>query len=69
MGKRERERKNGKERGREVYILALEEYHFWLKNWTEVLFVRQFKLMKENWCDKHSIIIFICDYVAPINML
>lgn len=27
-----------------VYILALDKYNFWTRNWTEVVFVRQFKL-------------------------
>ena len=29
---------------REVYILALDKYNFWTRNWAEVVFVRQFKL-------------------------
>ena len=29
---------------REVYSLALDKYNFWTRNWTEEVFVRQFKL-------------------------
>lgn len=40
-----RKRERG-ERGimREVYVLALDKHNFWTRNWTEVVFVRQFKL-------------------------
>lgn len=27
-----------------VYILALDKYNFWTRNWTEVVFVRHCKL-------------------------
>lgn len=33
---------------RKVYLLALDEYNFWIRNWTEVMFVRQFKLRERK---------------------